>query len=59
MIWNEASEEIIVKCFKKVNCMKIVVNEDSVAVPASAEPGALNNDAIDYDIANAIGGLSI
>ena len=39
--------------------MKIVVNEDAVAVPASAEPGALNNDAIDYDIANAIGGLSI
>ena len=26
-IWNTDSEEVIVKCFKKANCMPIVVNK--------------------------------
>ena len=58
-ICNADSEEIIDNYFKKANCMPIVVNEEASAVPATAEPGALNNDALDDDIENAIGCLSI
>ena len=58
-IWDVASEENIMKCFKKVNCMPIVVNEEAEAVPEAAEPDALNNDLLDDDITNTIGVLSI
>ena len=58
-ICNGASEEIIVKYFKNSNCMPIVVNEHASAVLAAAEPDALNNDAFDDDIANAIEGIRI
>ena len=56
-ILNTASEESIVKCSKKANCMPSVVNEESAAVPTAAEYDELNNDALDYDIANSTGGL--
>ena len=49
-IWNTASEESIVECFKKSNCMRIVVSEEAAAVPASVEPGSLNNDSLDDEI---------
>ena len=58
-IWNVDSEENIVKCFKKANCMKIVFNEESAAVPTAAEHDVLNNDELDFDISNSIGGLRI
>ena len=58
-IWDAASEESIVNYFKKDNCMPIVVNERVAAVPAAAEPDALKNDALYYEIANFIGDLRI
>ena len=58
-IWNAASEESIVKCFKKANCMEIVVNGEAAAVPEAAEPDANNNYELDDDIVNAIEGLRI
>ena len=39
--------------------MPIVVNEEAAAVPAVAEPDELNNDALDDDIADAIGDLRV
>ena len=39
--------------------MPTVVNEEAPSVPAAAEPDALNNYALDDDIANYIGGLRI
>ena len=47
------------KCFKKSNCTPIVVNEEAAEVPAAAEPDAINNDPLDYDIANSIRGIRI
>ena len=32
------------------NCMRIVVSEEAAAVPASVEPGSLNNDPLDDEI---------
>ena len=58
-IWNAASEESIVKCFKKANCMPILFNEEEAAVPAATEPDALNNDSLDDDIVNSIGDIRI
>ena len=39
--------------------MPIVVNEEAAEVPAAAEPDAINNDPLDYDIANSIRGIRI
>ena len=58
-IWNAASEESTVKCFKKSNCMHIVVNEETESVPVAAESDALNNDALYDDIADSIGYIRI
>ena len=58
-ICKAVSEENIVNCFKKANYMPIVVNEEAEAVPETAEPDALNNDALDDETTNAIGDLRI
>ena len=47
------------KCFKNSNCTPIVVNEEAAEVPTSAEPDAINYDALAYDIENTIGGIII
>ena len=39
--------------------MQIVVNEEAASVPSAAEPDAINNDSLDYETENAIGGLRI
>ena len=53
-VWSAASEESIVKCFKKANYTPIVFNEEASVVPAAAEPEALNKYALDADILNTI-----
>ena len=47
------------KCFKKTHYMPIIVNEEASAVPETEELDALNNDALDDDIVNAIRDLMI
>ena len=39
--------------------MPIVFNEEAASVPATVEPDALNNDALDNEIENAIRGIRI
>ena len=58
-IWNAASEESIVECFKKANCMPIIVIEETESVPAAAKPDAFNIYALDDDIKMPLGALGL